>query len=469
MISSKNEILAEQLLKQIVTDHIDGISFKNVSKVALIRLSDNVDTAMESIGYQWADVVKAMQMDLKYIATTRDPINRRIDRIIRDYKIRNTSGDEDEEDEDVTPFPFSDVSENGSKDGQSSSDEDDRVQAQDQGQNDPDDGSDLDHGPESDPESDPEPESEPENNPESDTDQEEDREDQEDQDDDNRSPDEEPDPDQDPPQPDDEIADLLKRIVYYNLEHPDNVLNVVLYGPRGTAKTSRAIEVSYSIFGEPPSIMTAPQDKYEIIGYADAHGNPVPTTFIKGYTKPGILLIDELDRMDQTAGIAMNSAISNGLLDTTYMGVLERDPRMTIIATANTAGTGASDEYVTANIMDSSIRDRFVFIPVTWDHDKALSLSTDPALVDFIERWNRACDEAGLGVASASYRVLLMWQAFDELGLPTGQIMDYTLLKGALDPSDLIAISEHLPKRSTVYDTALGRHVEKAKARLMIL
>ena len=263
--------------------------------------------------------------------------------------------------------------------------------------------------------------------------------------------------------------DLIERIVRHNMAHPDNVINIMLYGPRGTAKTRMGIEVSYKVFGEPPSIMTAPQDKYEIIGYADAHGNPVPTTFIKGYTKPGILLIDEIDRMDQTAGIAMNSAISNGLLDTTYMGVLERDPSMTIIATANTAGTGASSEYVTANVMDSSIRDRFVFIPIHWDHEKALSLSDDPALVDFIERWNVACDKAGLGLASASYRALLTWATLSELDLPLTKILDYTVLKGALDPSDLIAVWENLQHRTTPYDTALRCYVDSAKAVMAML
>lgn len=263
--------------------------------------------------------------------------------------------------------------------------------------------------------------------------------------------------------------DLIERIVRYNMDHPDNVINIMLYGPRGTAKTRMGIDVSYRVFGEPPSIMTAPQDKYEIIGYADAHGNPVPTTFIKGYTKPGILLIDEIDRMDQTAGIAMNSAISNGLLDTTYMGVLERNPCMTIIATANTAGTGADQEYVTANVMDSSIRDRFIFIPIGWDHEKALSISHDPELTDFIERWNRACDISGLGIASASYRALLTWASLATLDVPNSDIMNYVLLKGALNPSDLISVWENMQHRSTIYDTTLSRFADAAKAGMLML
>ena len=473
MISNKNMTLADDLLKLIVQRRIQKIRFSNTSKNNLIKLSDLIHTAMEGMGYRWDDVSKAMRNDICYIATTDDDINRRVDRIIRDYRAAQLNTDNERGDhvlpsaEDLNP-PFNRPEPEPEPESQPEIPNEDQSQDQDQDQDqsEPEDEPDPDGEPDPDQDQGQDQDQSPDQQPDLSQDQDEDEDDDQDQDDD-QNEDDDDDPNDTPPE--DPNMDLIERIVRHNMAHPDNVINIMLYGPRGTAKTRMGIEVSYKVFGEPPSIMTAPQDKYEIIGYADAHGNPVPTTFIKGYTKPGILLIDEIDRMDQTAGIAMNSAISNGLLDTTYMGVLERDPSMTIIATANTAGTGASSEYVTANVMDSSIRDRFVFIPISWDHEKALSLSDDPALVDFIERWNVACDKAGLGLASASYRALLTWATLSELDLPLTKILDYTVLKGALDPSDLIAVWENLQHRTTVYDTALRCYVDSAKAAMAML
>ena len=90
-------------------------------------------------------------------------------------------------------------------------------------------------------------------------------------------------------------------------------------------------------------------------------------------------------------------------------------------------------------------------------------------LRNFIERWNVACDKAGLGLASASYRALLTWATLSELDLPLTKILDYTVLKGALDPSDLIAVWENLQHRTTSYDTALRCYVDSAKAAMAML
>ena len=462
MISNKNMDLADELLRLMVDKHIQNIRFANTSKSLLMKLSDQLHQAMEMAGYNWSDVEKAMKNDIVYLATTTDTTNRKIDRIMRDYRAISKADNHSGRDDHILPDADTMNSEPAPTSDQPTETRQEPIPSEGEEQE-PDESFDDDGE---------DPESDDEQDQDQDQDEDQDQEDlvqdqDQDQDqDDDHDDDPQPNPD---PEPDDPNMDLIERIVRYNMDHPDNVINIMLYGPRGTAKTRMGIDVSYRVFGEPPSIMTAPQDKYEIIGYADAHGNPVPTTFIKGYTKPGIMLIDEIDRMDQTAGIAMNSAISNGLLDTTYMGVLERDPRMTIIATANTAGTGADQEYVTANVMDSSIRDRFIFIPIGWDHDKALAISHDPELTDFIERWNRACDRSGLGVASASYRALLTWSSLSELDVPNSDIMNYVLLKGALDPSDLISVWENMQHRSTIYDTTLSRFADAAKAGMLML
>ena len=462
MISNKNMDLADELLRLMVDKHIQNIRFANTSKSLLMKLSDQLHQAMEMAGYKWSDVENAMKNDIVYLATTTDATNRKIDRIMRDYRAISKADNHSGRDDHILPDADTMNSEPAPTSDQPTETRQEPIPSEGEEQE-PDESFDDDG-------EDPESEDEEDQDQDQDQDQEDPVQDQDQDQDQDDDPDDDPQPNPEPDQePDDPNMDLIERIVRYNMDHPDNVINIMLYGPRGTAKTRMGIDVSYRVFGEPPSIMTAPQDKYEIIGYADAHGNPVPTTFIKGYTKPGIMLIDEIDRMDQTAGIAMNSAISNGLLDTTYMGVLERDPRMTIIATANTAGTGADQEYVTANVMDSSIRDRFIFIPIGWDHDKALAISHDPELTDFIERWNRACDMSGLGVASASYRALLTWSSLAELDVPNCDIMDYVLLKGALDPSDLISVWENMQHRSTIYDTTLSRFADAAKAGMLML
>ena len=111
MISNKNMTLADDLLKLIVQRRIQKIRFSNTSKNNLIKLSDMIHTAMEGMGYRWDDVSKAMRNDICYIATTDDDINRRVDRIIRDYRAAQLNTDNERGDhvlpsaEDLNP-PF---------------------------------------------------------------------------------------------------------------------------------------------------------------------------------------------------------------------------------------------------------------------------------------------------------------------------------------------------------------------------
>ena len=104
-------------------------------------------------------------------------------------------------------------------------------------------------------------------------------------------------------------------------------------------------------------------------------GEAVQTEFTKGYVQQSIVLVEEIDRSEATALIALNAAMANKIMDTPVIGMIEQHPLCTIIATANTAGVGATEEYITANQLDASTRDRFIYISMEFDDKIATKIA----------------------------------------------------------------------------------------------
>lgn len=103
----------------------------------------------------------------------------------------------------------------------------------------------------------------------------------------------------------------------------------------------------------------------EFIGYK--YPNREATRFGEFYSKPSIILIDEMTALDPSVAQILNAALANDEIETTT-GLVRRHPNCIIIATSNTFGFGCDRQYVANNQLDASTIDRFIggIIEVTY-------------------------------------------------------------------------------------------------------
>ena len=225
----------------------------------------------------------------------------------------------------------------------------------------------------------------------------------------------EPEPVPDKPEPVPGYNSLTKkgrRLFHEIVHHLLNGRCVQLSGPAGTGKTYiaqlAATYVNWLKTGKfiEPGIITAPQEAYEIQGFVDAKGTRVDTPLTYALINGLVFLVDELDRSMPPALIAMNAPLANGVMTLPGEGTpTAAAPGFACIATANTFGRGATEEYGTANQLDSSTLDRFVVIYVDYDLELVEKMARGHlGLKTFFVLWHDAVKEKKLTTAVFSYR-----------------------------------------------------------------
>lgn len=147
----------------------------------------------------------------------------------------------------------------------------------------------------------------------------------------------------------------------------------MLVGPAGTGK-SYAAQAAAELLGTGFYAMSvgAQTSKSDLIGYMDANGNYVSTTFRTAYESGGLFLLDEIDAGNSNVLIQLNAALANGYMSFPD-GMVAKHPNFRLVATANTYGLGANRVYVGRNQLDAATLDRFVVI--TWPIDDAVEMS----------------------------------------------------------------------------------------------
>lgn len=255
------------------------------------------------------------------------------------------------------------------------------------------------------------------------------------------------------------VWEVCLRILRFNVEHPERAKNIMLVGPKGIGKTKMVEELSKKVFGKLPYAITSPQQPHELTGYANAMGEEVKSSFTKGYDQEGIILIDEIDRSEEGTLIKLNMALGNKYMDVPTRDLIEQNPRCTVIATANTSGTGATNDYNTAHQLDASTRDRFYFILMQWDHDVAMEIARgDQSLVAGLEDWNHACDKMEFTSGQVSYRTIIDIQdAVTYFGVSFDDAVRSALVRYAIEKSDLQSIYNNMESKNGKVAKAIKR------------
>lgn len=170
-----------------------------------------------------------------------------------------------------------------------------------------------------------------------------------------------------------------------------------LKGPAGSGKTTAVIQAAEAL-NIPYFLMRAVLDPFELLGFIDAGGTYRDTPLFQWAKTPGALLImDEVDRSNPKAVIALNTAWNGQIPFPSEL--VKVDPSNLIVATANTFGLGADAEYVGSCRLDAATLNRFP-TRIDWGYDKALEarISGNPEEAAWCQRLRAAAEGRGIRI-----------------------------------------------------------------------
>jgi len=198
-------------------------------------------------------------------------------------------------------------------------------------------------------------------------------------------------------------------------------------------------------------------------GYGDAKGEFVETAFYRAFSKGGVFFLDEVDASAPEALVVLNNAIANKRFDFPVIGNIEAHKNFRVIAAGNTRMTGATMEYTARQMQDTSFKNRFFLVQMTYSRDVMLAITGgDEEIVNFGADLRRAARTTGISQLF-SYR-----QATD---LATLQLAsegdDEWLLRGSVlqekEIDDAVNLYEYLQDKSNRWAKAMKKCIETMK------
>lgn len=154
-----------------------------------------------------------------------------------------------------------------------------------------------------------------------------------------------------------------------------NRLNCLLVGPTGTGKSYACRQLA-ELMGLPFYFQSIATEPYDLVGYQRVSGEQKYTPFAVAFRDGGVCLLDELDRYDAKALVALNAALANGAMTLDNGEVLRRHADFVCVGAANTFGMGASADFTAAEKLDLSTVSRFS-VRLEW----GVSRETEDAII----------------------------------------------------------------------------------------
>ena len=172
-------------------------------------------------------------------------------------------------------------------------------------------------------------------------------------------------------------------------------INTWLYGPTGSGKThsvrqiAEAMKLKFYSHG-------AMSMSHELMGYKDANGKYHTTPFREAYEKGGVCLLDECDSWDQQVTLALNGPLIDGIASFPD-GMIKRHKDFIAVAAGNTAGNGATSQFVGRNKLDRAFMSRFQ-VKLEWLRDESVerAIAGNDAWVERVRAARMRAEVAGI-------------------------------------------------------------------------
>ena len=181
-----------------------------------------------------------------------------------------------------------------------------------------------------------------------------------------------------------EVKDIHGTVVKMGVQHKqfEKILklinmgeNLMIKGEAGNGKSHVVAEVAKALKIPFHSMSVSNQTtKTDLMGFVDANGVYRYNGFIAAFRDGGIFNMDEIDAGNANVLVVMNSALSNGFIETPAGDMIYAHKDFRFVSTANTVGRGATSKYVGRNKLDSATLDRFAVINFELDEDIELML-----------------------------------------------------------------------------------------------
>lgn len=193
--------------------------------------------------------------------------------------------------------------------------------------------------------------------------------------------------------------------------------------------------------------INAVQQEFQLKGYMDAKGFYQPTNFYKAFKFGGVFLIDELDASAPEALILLNFAIANKKFEfPDGNGTCTAHKDFRVVATGNTAGTGADIFYTGRNQLDAASLNRFVNIKYDYNEDIELALcNNDTELVDFAHDVRKIFVENTINKIFSYRQIEYIYRLKEQNLIDLKNILQITVLNG-LDDDNINLIVNNINK-----------------------
>lgn len=149
--------------------------------------------------------------------------------------------------------------------------------------------------------------------------------------------------------------------------------NLYLYGPKGSGKSTMARQIAEALKVD-CTVQGRCEGEYQLFGFRDAQGRYAETAFYRAFKFGGLFCLDELDRSDSAAIVALNDALASRRCTFPNGEVVEAAINFYFVGTGNTAMRGAERGFAAAAEQDTSVVDRLAFLRIDYDEDLERSL-----------------------------------------------------------------------------------------------
>lgn len=202
-----------------------------------------------------------------------------------------------------------------------------------------------------------------------------------------------------------------------------------LVGPAGSGKSTILAQIAQAMNLEfyPMSVNSLTSD-YNIIGYNDANGKYVSTSFRTAYENGGIFSFEEIDAGNPNVLTVINNAMSQDTYTFPDQRV-KKHPKFILAASGNTYGTGANIKYIGRNPLDAATLDRFVVVYTDYDTQLEDRLCSNKEWLQWVHAVRKTVEDLDMKVVVGT-RAVINGEKLLNAGLPREVVEQMVVFKG---------------------------------------